>query len=272
MDILLLIIKGFLIGLAKVIPGVSGSLIAISMGLYERGITAISSFFKNVKENSLFLLNVGIGVLIAIMLGSNLISFLLLNYYVPTMFTFIGLISGTIPSLIKKENINKLNYFIIIILAFSSFFVFSSIIPQKTFVPNNDLFSYLFVSFLGFLDALTMIIPGISGTAIFMIIGCYPFILKLFGNLTNISYLVNNIYLYIFFIIGLFGGIIIVTKIVNYLLKNYKKVIYSIIIGFALSSIVMLINTTLVKEFSFLELIISILLLLLGYKISKTLE
>ena len=101
----ILIIKGFIIGIAKIIPGVSGSLVALNLGLYERGIEAISNFFNNVKSNMIFLLNVGIGIIISIIIGSKVIDYALLKFYFPTILLFIGLLIGTIPNLFKKANI-----------------------------------------------------------------------------------------------------------------------------------------------------------------------
>lgn len=92
MSNIVLIIKGLIIGFAKVMPGVSGAILAISMGVYDKGINAITRFFDNIKENTKFLFFIGIGIIIAIMLGSNIVYFLLNNYYVITMLFFMGLI------------------------------------------------------------------------------------------------------------------------------------------------------------------------------------
>ena len=73
MDSIRLILKGILIGIGKIIPGVSGSMLAISMGIYQQMIDSIINFFNDIKNNLKFLLKIGIGVLIAIMFFSNII-------------------------------------------------------------------------------------------------------------------------------------------------------------------------------------------------------
>ena len=88
-----LIFKGFIVGLGKIIPGVSGSLIAVSLGIYEKSIECISHFFKDVRNNLYFLGLIGIGVVLAVILGSKVIILLINNFYLPTMFLFIGLIA-----------------------------------------------------------------------------------------------------------------------------------------------------------------------------------
>ena len=103
-----LIIKGFFIGVGKIIPGVSGSLLAITMGIYDKLMNSIGNFFCNIKENIKFLMPVLIGVSMAIILMSKLIFSMLDKYYVITMLFFIGIIAGGIPSLIKK--VKKYNF------------------------------------------------------------------------------------------------------------------------------------------------------------------
>lgn len=102
MTSLILILKGFLVGIGKIIPGVSGSLIAFSLGIYEKAIDAINNFFSDLKNNILFLGKIGVGVLIAILVFSKLILYFIDNYYVYTITLFIGLIAGTTPSILKK--------------------------------------------------------------------------------------------------------------------------------------------------------------------------
>ena len=101
-EYILLTIKGFFIGLANIIPGVSGGTIAITLGVYEKLIGCISHIFKNLKENIKFLLPIIIGAGISILLLSKVISYSLENYVLPTILFFIGAILGGIPMLAKK--------------------------------------------------------------------------------------------------------------------------------------------------------------------------
>ena len=70
----MLIIKGIIIGIGKIIPGVSGSMLAISKGIYQKLIDSINNFFKDIKNNSIFLIKVIIGTLISIIFFSNVIN------------------------------------------------------------------------------------------------------------------------------------------------------------------------------------------------------
>ena len=107
MKTIILTIKGFIIGIAKIIPGVSGAVLAISMGLYDKAINAITEFFSNSKKNIAFLLPIAIGVIIAMIIGSSIVISSLTNHYLATMLFFIGLIGGSIPVIYRKTDKTK---------------------------------------------------------------------------------------------------------------------------------------------------------------------
>ena len=115
------ILKGFIIGIGKIIPGVSGAILALSLGVYDKSIYYINNFKYNKKESLKYLLPLAIGIILSIIFFSKIINYLLDKYYVLTMLFFIGLIIGTIPSTLKE--VNKKNYYLVII----SFLIFLSL-------------------------------------------------------------------------------------------------------------------------------------------------
>lgn len=259
----ILLIKGFIIGIAKIIPGVSGSMIAIYLGLYEKAIDSISNFFKDLKRNIIFLGTIGAGVLFAILIFSKIIHYLLLNYYYITMLFFIGLLFGSLKSFSKLINIKtKTESFIFLV----SFLIGIISFKQKSdsYIYSDDLFNNLYVILIGFIDAITMIIPGLSGTAIFMLLGCYSFFLSIF---TNIS--VYNIKIIFLFIIGLVSGVVIVSRIMNYLLKKKSRIVYPIIFGLSLSSILILLLNVIKIDGNILN---GLLFFIVGFIIAKKLS
>ena len=80
-----LILKGIIVGVAKIIPGLSGAVLMISFNLYDRAIDSIVNFFSDVRKNLRFVINFGIGVLIGIIFFSNVINYFISNYYVYTI-------------------------------------------------------------------------------------------------------------------------------------------------------------------------------------------
>ena len=131
---LTLAIKGFLIGVANIIPGVSGGTLAITLGIYEKLIGAISHFFKNLKENIKFIMPIGIGAVLSILLLSRVISFCLDKYTLATILFFIGLILGGIPLLNKKIKGHYKNVSNIIIFLLSFGFVIALSILLYSFI------------------------------------------------------------------------------------------------------------------------------------------
>ena len=267
-----LIIKGFLVGIAKIIPGVSGSLLAVSLGLYNKAIEAISHPFKNFKENVIFLGNLGIGVLLAIILCSNIVLYFLNEYFFITVMLFIGFIIGSLPSFFNDiEMSGNKDYLFIIIFTLLIVFL-SSFKNGYNFTYDGSFVSNFLIVVFGFIDAAAMVIPGISGTAIFLLIGCYQFILGLFSSLSNVLFLKFNLLPVLLFFIGVFIGIIIVSKIMNYMLKKCKSRTYLCIVGCALSSVILLFLDMFSMKFLLIELIVVVVLFAVCYKISYKLN
>lgn len=274
MNFLTLLLKGFIIGIAKIIPGVSGALIAISFGIYEKAIKAISNFFKNPINNFLFLFPIGLGVLLSISLTSGLILYFINNYYFPTILLFIGLIMGGIPSLIDNINIKKVKFIhiLILILSFSTVFLISLVSGQHFFVEtSNELNNFLLFLIIGFIDALTMIIPGISGTAVMMILGCYNLLLNFLSSLTSMEAIFSNIFKVIPYLLGIVLCVIILSKLMTYLFDKKKEYMYCGILGFTLSSVLSLFFETFKNNYSIFETIVAIALLAIGYNIARRL-
>ncbi len=265
MQNIILFLKGIIIGLGKIIPGVSGSMLAFSLGVYEKAIYSLTSFFKDLKNNILFLGTLGLGVIVSILLFSNIISYLLNKYYLYTLIFFIGLIMGTIPYIIKKVKITKKRNISFILIAILIVYLISIFKNTNSYFPQDNILNYLYIIFLGFLDALTMIIPGISGTATFMMLGVYKFILSIFSNpFAHLKYT-------ILFFLGILIGIIIVSKLISFFLRSYQEQLYLLIIGFSLSSIIYLIINIL-NLINLINIIPCLILLIIGFIISYKLE
>jgi len=256
---LLLFFKGCIIGLGKIIPGVSGSLLAISLGIYEEALQKINSLWKTKKESCKFLLPLGIGIALAVLLGSKVMLYFLNTYYVYTMMVFIGLIVGTVPNIIKKESFSNKDYLFITSIVLGVFYL-NSHLKFPEFIPHDSLFSFLFILFLGFVDAFTMILPGISGTATYMMIGSYNFVLELFASPFN------NLFYCILFGIGLIIGVFIMIKVVNYCFRNHRHTTWMCIIGFLISSILSL-AIKVIDFINSVNLFPLILLFIIGYSV-----
>ncbi len=255
-------LKGIIIGLGKVIPGVSGAILAASLGIYEKGLEILSNLKTQLFKNIKFVLSIGLGILCAMVLGSKLILYLLNNHYLITMFCFMGMIVGGVEPLYNKVykefNITNLLVFLF------SFFAIILLSFIKIQVKNaSGVFIYILS---GISEAVSTIVPGISGTALLMLIGTYDEIMQCFANLFDVSVILKNLIILIPFMLGLIIGVISVSKILNNLLKKHKVSTYYAIMGFSLSSIIIMFIQTLNKNYSLLEVILSFIFFIIGYE------
>ena len=267
-DKLLYVIKGFFFGLANIIPGVSGGTIAITMGIYEDMISSISGFFKNPKKSIMYLMPIGIGAVLSILLMSKVISFCLDKFPASTNLFFIGLIVGGIPLLTKKvkdAKFNPVNAFLLL-LTFSiiMFMTFSDGGGSNIDLTNITFGKMILLFIIGMIAAGCMVIPGISGSFVLMLLGAYQPIISVIGDLTNFSNLGHNMTILIPFGIGVVVGIIVIAKILEYLFSKYEVSTYYAILGFIVASVIVLSVTVVGAHASIVELIFGIVLFIIG--------
>ena len=258
-----LIIIGLIIGIGKVIPGVSGAMLAISLGVYEKALDSLTNFFANPKYNLKFLLLLGTGILLSIILGSKLIIYLLNNYYFITMMFFVGLIVSSIFNYGKniKYTISSILTIIITIFLFT---MLSYLNNQNTYELTSGLSDYFIFFIGGIIEIISSLVPGISGTALLMLLGIYDQTLELFSSIYNFNYVITNLKLYLSYGVGMFISFILVTYIINYLLKKHHHIIEILILGFTISSIILLIKTINFNTISILELFLGLISLIFG--------
>lgn len=233
-----LILKSFIIGLGKIIPGLSGSVLAISFGLYDKGIDAISNFFDDIKENFKFLSVSGLSILSAIVLGSYLIKFVITNFYYSFSILFLIIIIKSIPTIWSNID-SRLSIWdlIVMIMCFLCLAFINLLINNSISLNLNNRFVFIII---GVIDAVTMIIPGISGTAFFMMFNLYNTYLEMLGNIINFNNFFSNIINIIFYTIGLITAGIITSKFINYLFKHHYRFTQVLILSFILSTILVL--------------------------------
>jgi len=259
---LILFLKGIIIGVGKIIPGVSGAMLSISLGVYEQLITSMANIFNETKKNLQFLLIIGSGIIISIMLSSKLIMYCLDNFYLPTMLLFIGMIIGCIPDIVKtaKKSVTRKN--VILMLIPFIILLLTNIFSNNAFNVSTNFFNLILI---GILEALTMIIPGVSGSAILMMLGVYETIINSLSSFNHLDVLIP-------FIIGIIIGVISLSKILSQLFKKYNIACYYVILGFSIATIFILLGNIFVISYSFYELFKGLLFLILGLFISYKLN
>lgn len=259
-----LVIKGFIIGIGKILPGISGALLAITLGEYDKIISSIANIKKKPDDNIKYLSKIGIGILSSIIITSKIIVRCLNKYYFATMLLFTGIIIGNIPKMFKKIKITKKE--IIIILATILIILMPNRFNLKIINHRIDynIIEFIKLTGIGIIDAISSIIPGISGTAILMATGYYYAIIEAFSTITNITRIKKNIFIFIPFLIGFIVGTISVSKLVNIIIKKYPNKMNIIIITFMIITTLTLLKNTIIKITSEKEYIIGFIFLIIG--------
>lgn len=229
---------GIAMGVANIIPGVSGGTIAFILGIYDKLTSSIGNFFtctkKERKEYLKFLIPLFLGIGVGILIFAKIIEILYKIYPQPTSFFFIGLIIASIP-IILKENKGKINknsiislaMGILVVLGFLMFREPESINQLRT---NFNLLYYMKLFLCGAFAAAAMIIPGISGSMLLLILGEYYNILSFINGMKIIPL--------IFVALGILVGIILCSKLITYLFLNYKNATIYGILGLIIASII----------------------------------
>ena len=226
-------IYGLLIGIGIILPGVSGGVIAVILGVYDKIIFAFNNL-KNDKSNLKYLIRITIGVIIGVFISAKLLKHFFNIYNVEMSYLFIGLILGTIPLLIKSYNEkckDKLNY-ILLVITFIISFIISLFVKNSIDINSNNIILLLLS---GVLFAIGKVIPGVSSSVLLNMIGKYYLFLEIFSS--PLDYLLNNTISLIIILFGFIIGLYFSIKLVSFLLKRYYSITYSIIIGFVLGSV-----------------------------------
>lgn len=272
---LILFIKGAVMGLGNVIPGVSGGTLAVVLGVYDKLIDSISTLFKKFKENIIFLLPLLLGMGAGIILSAKVIGTSLEKFPLATLLLFAGMIIGGLPLLYKKISghmKNPSNY-IVFIIVFLLLLLYTLLSKERSneLEQINFLDMLLFFA-LGIIGAATMLIPGISGSLTLMVLGYYEFIVtECVGNIMDFSKFGMHMQVLIPFALGCVVGIFLVAKLLDFLLKKFEVKTYFAIFGFIFASLIVMFakkGTFDNYKFNVVELLIGIVLLVLGFSIS----
>jgi putative membrane protein len=235
---LVLLLKGCVIGIANVIPGVSGGTMAVVLGIYDRLIEAIGGVVtdgKNRFSHLVFLALVGCGAVLGIVLLAGGIKYMLEHHEALTLLFFMGLILGSTPSVIQASGIQKMGSLRVLSLGLG----LGTVLVMGTFSDAKSGLDFSVSSvdywmlFLGMIAAGgAMIIPGVSGSLMLILLGQYAVVLGAIHD--------RNLKVLAIAGIGAGLGILLFSKIIRYLLQHHAGVTHAFIIGLVAGSIVVI--------------------------------
>lgn len=262
MSYILEIIKGIFIGAGAIIPGVSSGVICVIFGIYEKLLNSVLNIFKDFKTSIKYILPILFGGIIGMILFGKILKYLLYAYPMQINFVFIGLIIGSIPSLLKQMDKKEAfkSYNIVFLLVSLAIGIFMVVLERSIVITEKTEFSFVYLVIAGACMSTGVVVPGVSSTIILMLLGVYS------TYLTSVA----NMYFPVLIPIGigLFLGSIFCMKIIKVLLDRFYIQTFYSIIGFTLGSVFVL-----YPGFTFdINGIISVLCIFLGLFISNILE
>ncbi|HIZ56535.1 MAG TPA: DUF368 domain-containing protein [Firmicutes bacterium] len=227
-----LFLKGIAIGIATLVPGVSGGTMAILLGVYDRMIHAVSSLWKNLKANLCFLGILGCGGLVGILLFSRLLEWAMASFHFPMIYLFLGIICGGIPVLYRKTRTPGRKLSDLLYLAVGAVLVVLMTMQPTTLfqlATGNGWLNAVFLVFAGVIVAVALILPGISTSFMLLMLGLYDLTLDAVNTLN------------LFYLVPLLGGVLLgvlgTARILENLLNKYPEKTYMLILGFVLGSL-----------------------------------
>lgn len=252
-------LKGIIVGIGGIAPGLSGSVLLVIFGLYQKTIDAMGTLFKNFRKNISFLIPLLLGFGVGVLLFSKIVNFLLENYEMHTRFAFLGLVIGTIPLFyreVKKEGFSSKYYVYMataLVIGFAFFHYNKGLFPTIT---NPNLIQSVI---LGFAVAGSSIVPGVDSAVILSSLGLYEIYVSSMANL-DFSVLIPAGF-------GLIFGVLVISFIINNLIKNFYTATFSIIFGLFLSIIPSVLNESCVLGFN-ISSVVAIIIAFLGFGVS----
>lgn len=244
------ILRGVMIGVANIIPGVSGGTMMVSMGIYDKIIGAINSIFRQWKQSLKTLLPYGIGMLLSIAGLSFCIDYFFKHFPLQTAFLFIGLIFGGLPVIFGKlkgkgGSAGVRGKSILLFLIFFALVILLQIFGGDQGIVREikiDFGMILFLVVLGAVISASMIIPGVSGSMILMALGYYsPIVSEISAFIKallafDMDRLLHGFAVLVPFGIGVLAGILLIARLIEFLLKRFELYTYSSILGLVMAS------------------------------------
>lgn len=257
------IICGIALGIGAVLPGVSGGILAISLGLYEKMRLAIGTLFHKFKENFRYLLPLGIGGVIGILLGSNVLSMLISRYEAQLISLFTGLVLGSLPELFAQVRLDgpklRAKHIVAALIGLGIVLLFA--LGESTVVGNATVAELTIPGALlsGAVLSVGTIIPGISSSFILVYLGLYPAVIATIASVMDLKTLANDGLIaalqtfseHLLPLLAMAGAFALVSigiiKFVNRMLKRHHATSYAAVIGFVLGSVALVVPNIMPK-------------------------
>ncbi len=277
MKFVLEMLRGMVIGLANIIPGVSGGTMMVSMGIYDTLIHCITHLFKEFKKSILTLLPYAVGMVLAIGGLSFALKWAFAVYPLPTNTLFIGLILGGLPAILRQVKGKKKGAVGAVLFAvFFALIIVMQIFQSEHVATITLSFGEVVKLFvLGAVASATMVIPGVSGSMVLKLLGYYEPVVTVAipGLISGLAHgewaaVGANVGILLPFGLGIVVGIFAIAKLIEVLLARWEGQTYCAILGLVTASPVAILMATEMVNLSWSTLIISLLTFAIGFYVA----
>ncbi|MGN0308488.1 MAG: DUF368 domain-containing protein [Lachnospiraceae bacterium] len=278
-----LILKGAVIGIANVIPGVSGGTMAVVMGIYDKLIHAITHLKSEFKQALKLLIPIVIGAGAGIIILSELLTRALENFPVQTKFMFIGLIVGGLPIIVsrlkatgKKVSGGNIAIMVLFFLLVAGFAFLGEGEASGTAISLNAV-EVIKLFFVGIIASATMVIPGVSGSMVLMLLGYYYLILDSISQFIHalpdfhLAVLLEKTGILLPFGIGILVGIGGIAKLIEIVFEKFPNYAYCAIIGLIVASPLAIIFMSDIRNYNTVAVLTGLVTFAVGFIIARKL-
>ena len=268
------ILKGMVIGIANIIPGVSGGTMMVAMGIYDKLIHCITHIFKEFKKSVLFLLPIAVGMVIAVVGSSFGIEMLFAKFPMQANLLFVGLVIGGLPAIWKKVKGKSIRSgHLLVFLVFLAFVVGMAFLGEtdgKAADVSFTLINVLKLFGIGVIASATMVIPGVSGSMVLMLLGYYNTIISAISDFFralaafDMDGILVGIGILAPFGIGVVIGVLAIAKLIEFIFNKFPLYAYWAIIGLIVASPIAIIAKAGPLSFTVINVVTSLVALCVG--------
>jgi len=233
LDWFIRLIKGILIGIGAILPGMSGGVLAVVFGIYEPMVRFLANVFHKFWQNVFFFLPIGIGGVIGVVGFSAVVEFAFDKYPAQFIWLFVGFIAGTFPSLFKtagKQGRKSWHWLVLVIFAAATL---AFMRWGETITAGNITTNLLTWLLSGFIFGLGLVVPGMSPSNFLIYLGLYQ------PMASGIRQLDFGVILPL--ILGVVLCVLVFAKLINWLFKKAYSFMYHFILGVVVGSTIAII-------------------------------
>jgi len=256
---------GLLVGIVSTVPGVSGAVLAVVFGIYERLVEDIADIRHKIRDDFAFLMIVGVGIIIGVIVSFKGLDWILENYLVASMMLFTGMILGQLPELWKytlpETKPSKTNILAFAVgIAIMCVFLVIAMYETEGIVLEHDMKSGMYMIIIGIIFSISHLAPGISGATVLLAMGLYPALIETISGF--------DVILMVPLVIGILIGLIGFAKVVHYALSRYRKTTYMLILGLTIGSLLVIGREVVIAEPGIMDIALGVVALVAGILIS----